>query len=213
MDAGAVARIDAQFRQFVDHSVAQGFNGIVVPGFLEYVTFVKVGDGHAVYPPGDPHVDRARAMVAAFGPVFRYAEDMGVRVFLLTDMLAVSPPLEAYLTRTVGGLDAADPRLWAVYQAGLAELFESMPFVDGLMVRVGEGGEVYAGTGWDYSSRLAVTTEASVRAMLRALLDTAALPGRRSSSAPGRWASAPSATCTPTRCRTRRSSAGSTIRI
>ena len=178
VDADAVARIDAQFRQFVDHSVAQGFNGIVVPGFLEYVTFAKVGDGRAVYPPGDPHVDRARAMVAAFGPVFRYAEDMGVRVFLLTDMLAVSPPLEAYLTRTVGGLDAADPRLWAVYQAGLAELFESMPFVDGLMVRVGEGGEVYAGTGWDYSSRLAVTTESSVRAMLRALLDTAGPAGK-----------------------------------
>ncbi|MDG4809426.1 hypothetical protein O7634_21985 [Micromonospora sp. WMMD1120] len=178
VDAAAVARLDAQFRQFVDHSVAQGFNGIVVPGFLEYVTFASVGDGRAVYPPGDPHVDRARAMVAAFGPVFRYAEEMGVRVFLLTDMLAVSPPLEDYLTRTVGGLDTSDPRLWAVYQAGLAELFESMPFVDGLMVRVGEGGAVYAGAGWDYSSKLAVTTEASVRAMLRALLDTAGPAGK-----------------------------------
>lgn len=178
VDAAAVARVDAQFRQFVDHSVAQGYNGIVVPGFLEYVTFAKVGDGHAVYPPGDPHVERARAMVAAFGPIFRYAEQMGVKVFLLTDMLAVSPPLQAYLTRTVGGLDAADPRLWAVYQAGLAELFESMPFVDGLMVRVGEGGAVYAAPGWDYSSKLAVTTEASVRAMLRALLDTAGAAGK-----------------------------------
>ncbi|MGN9809383.1 hypothetical protein ACTMSW_08500 [Micromonospora sp. BQ11] len=173
VDAAAVARIGAQFRQLVDHSVAQGYNGVVVPGFLEYVTFSKVGDGQAVYPPGDTHVDRAKAMVAAFGPVFRYAEEMGVKVFLLTDMLAVSPPLEAYLTRTVGGLDVADPRLWAVYQAGLAELFETMPFVDGLMVRIGEGGEVYAQDGWDYSSKLAVTTEASVRAMLRALLDTA----------------------------------------
>ncbi|SCL72172.1 hypothetical protein [Micromonospora chersina] len=178
VDAAAVARIGAQFRQFVDHSVAQGYNAVVVPGFLEYVTFAKVGDGHAVYPPGDPHVDRARAMVAAFGPVFGYAEEMGVKVFLLTDMLAVSPPLEAYLTRTVGGLDVTDPRLWAVYRAGLAELFESLPFVDGLMVRVGEGGEVYAGDGWDYSSKLAVTTEASVRAMLRALLDTAGQAGR-----------------------------------
>ncbi|MER7456660.1 hypothetical protein [Micromonospora sp. NPDC126480] len=178
VDADAVARIGAQFRQHVDHSVAQGYNGVVVPGFLEYVTFAKVGDGHAVYPPGDAHVDRARAMVAAFGPVFRYAEEMGVRVFLLTDMLAVSPPLEAYLARTVGGLDVDDPRLWAVYQAGLAELFESMPFVDGLMVRVGEGGEVYAEDGWDYSSKLAVTTDTSVRAMLRALLDTAGAAGK-----------------------------------
>ncbi|MEU8004873.1 hypothetical protein AB0B66_27245 [Catellatospora sp. NPDC049111] len=173
VDAAAVARIGDQFRQFVDHSAAQGYNGVVVPGFLEYVTFAKVGDGRAVYPAGDTHVDRARALVAAFGPVFRYAEDMGMKVFLLTDMLAVSPPLEVYLQRTVGGLDVADPRLWAVYQAGLVELFESLPFVDGLMVRIGEGGEVYAQNGWDYSSKLAVTTDAAVRAMLRALLDTA----------------------------------------
>ncbi|MFE0591220.1 hypothetical protein [Micromonospora echinospora] len=178
VDADAVARIGAQFRQFVDYSVAQGFNGVVVPGFLEYVTFAGVGDGHAVYPAGDPHIDRARAMVAAFGPVFRYADQMGMKVFLLTDMLAVSPPLEAYLTRTVGGLDVTDPRLWAVYQAGLAELFASLPFVDGLMVRVGEGGDVYAEDGWTYSSKLVVTTETAVRAMLRALLDTAGAAGR-----------------------------------
>ncbi|MEW2443799.1 hypothetical protein [Micromonospora marina] len=178
VDAAAVARIDAQFRQFVDHAVERGYNGVVVPGFLEYVTFAGVGDGHAVYPAGDPHVDRARAMVAAFGPVFRYADEMGLRVFLLTDMLAVSPPLERYLERTVGGLDPTDPRLWAVYRAGLTELFGNMPFVAGLMVRVGEGGEVYAGSGWDYTSKLAVTTPAGVRAMLRALLDTAAQAGK-----------------------------------
>ncbi|WBB71854.1 hypothetical protein O7602_19170 [Micromonospora sp. WMMD1128] len=178
VDATAVARIDAQFRQFVDHAAAQGYNGVVVPGFLEYVTFEKVGDGHAVYPAGDPHVDRARAMVAAFGPVFRYAEQMGLKVFLLTDMLAVSPPLEAYLHRTVGGLDTTDPRLWAVYRAGLAEVFAGMPFVAGLMVRVGEGGEVYAGDGWDYTSKLAVTTAEGVRTMLRALLDTAGPAGK-----------------------------------
>src|SRR4051812_14902099 len=37
VDQAAVDRIGAEFRQFVDHSVAQGYNGIVVPGFLEYV--------------------------------------------------------------------------------------------------------------------------------------------------------------------------------
>ncbi|GHJ44138.1 hypothetical protein Cs7R123_14800 [Catellatospora sp. TT07R-123] len=178
VDAAAVDRIAEQFRQYIDHAAAQGYNGVVLPGFLEYVTFAGVGDGHAVYPVGDSHVDRAKALVAAFGPVFRYAEDMGLKVFLLTDMLAVSPPLERYLRATTGGLDTADPKLWAVYQAGLAELFESMPYVDGLMVRIGEGGDVYAQNGWDYSSKIAVTTDASVRAMLTALLATAGQSGR-----------------------------------
>ncbi|MGY4645542.1 hypothetical protein [Cellulomonas sp. URHB0016] len=172
VDAQAVARIDGQFRQLVQHALREGYNGVVVPGFLEYVSFSGVGDGHDVYPAGDPHVERAAAMVKAFGPVFRYAHDMGMHVYLLTDMLAVSPPLEEYLDRAVGGLDVEDPALWSVYQAGLSELFDGMPFVDGLMVRIGEGGGVYQ-AGWDYSSRLAVTSPAAVRTMLRALLETA----------------------------------------
>jgi hypothetical protein len=177
VDQEAVARIDQQFRQLVQHALRQGYNGVVVPGFLEYVTFSGVGDGHQVYTVGDPHLERAQAMVEAFGPVFQYAADMGMRVYLMTDMLAVSPPLEAYLDRTVGGLDVDDPALWSVYQAGLAELFESMPFVGGLMVRIGEGGAVYQ-AGWDYSSTLAVTSETSVQAMLHALLETAAAHDR-----------------------------------
>ncbi|MEU0557301.1 hypothetical protein [Dactylosporangium sp. NPDC006015] len=178
VDQAAVARIDAQFRQFVEHSLAQGYNGVVVPGFLEYVTFALVGDGHAVYPAGDDHIARAQALVEAFGPVFRHAADLGMRVYLLTDMLAVSPPLERYLEREFGGLKVADPRFWQVYQLGLTELFQAMPFVSGLMVRIGEGGDVYRQPGWDYSSKLAVTGVDAVRAMLRALLGTAGAAGK-----------------------------------
>jgi hypothetical protein len=178
VDAAAVQEIADQFRRFVDHALAQGYNGVVVPGFLEYVTFDRVGDGRAVYPPGDPHASRAEAMVTAFAPVFRYAADLGLRVYLRTDMLALSPPLERYLERTVGGLDTGDARLWSVYQAGLAELFDRMPFVSGLVVRIGEGGQVYAQAGWDLSSRIAVTTPEAVRAMLTAFLRTAAAAGK-----------------------------------
>ncbi|GAA4251460.1 hypothetical protein [Dactylosporangium darangshiense] len=173
VDPTAVERISREFHQFVDHSLAQGYNGVVVPGFLEYVTFSGVGGGHAIYPAGDSHIARAEALTAAFGPVFRYAADMGMRVYLLTDMLSLSPPLERYLERTYGGLEVSDARFWQVYSLGLAELFQSMPFVSGLMVRVGEGGDVYKQAGWDYSSRIAVTTPAAVRAMLTALLKTA----------------------------------------
>ncbi|MDG4822791.1 hypothetical protein O7635_13125 [Asanoa sp. WMMD1127] len=170
VDQAAVRRIDEQFRQFVDHSRGQGYNGIVIPGFLEYVTF----DGLDVYAPDDDHRGRNEALVTAFAPIFRYASDSGMRVYLLTDMLALSPPLERYLKRTTGGLDTTDPQLWAVYQQGLAELFARMPYASGLMIRVGEGGAVYKQQGWDYESRLAVTTPEAVRAMLTALLDTAA---------------------------------------
>lgn len=171
VDAAAVARIGAEFRTFVEHSLARGYNGVVVPGFLEYVTFRDV-DG--VYPAGDDHVARAEALAAAFAPVYAYAADLGLKVYMLTDMLAVSPPLE----RRLGSLDTTSPTLWSVYQAALAELFERMPFVSGLMVRIGEGGDVYAQNGWDYSSKLAVTTPEAVRAMLRAFLGTAGPRGK-----------------------------------
>ena len=169
VDQAAVDRIAAQFRAHVGHSLELGYNAVVVPGFLEYVTFRD----RDVYPDGDPHVARAEAMAAAFGPVWEYAHDMGMRVYLSTDMLALSPPLRAYLERETGGLDTEDTRLWQVYQDGLTELYDRLSYVDGLMVRIGEGGAAYRLPGWDYTSEIAVTTPAAVRAMLRAFLAVA----------------------------------------
>ncbi|MFB4303134.1 hypothetical protein [Actinomadura sp. NTSP31] len=166
VDAEAAGRIGAQFRQFVDHALAYGYNGVVVPGFLEYVTFDGVGNGHAVYREGDAHIARARAMRSVFGPIWQYAHDMGMKVFFQTDMLALSPPLKRYL----GDIDTSSPRLWSVYRAGLHELFTALPYADGAMVRIGEGGGTYKLAGWDYRSEIRVTTVPQVRAMLTALL-------------------------------------------
>lgn len=174
VDGTAVGRIATQFRRLVEHSLAQGYNGVVIPGFLEYVAFRDLD----VYPDGDPHRARAAAMVAAFGPVWRYAHDLGMKVYFQTDMLALSPPLRAYLERTVGGLRTEDDRLWRVYRAGLAELFDVLPYADGLMIRIGEGGAAYRLPGWDYSSEIAVTTPAAVRAMLRSFLRVAGDAGK-----------------------------------
>ncbi|MGB3442702.1 MAG: hypothetical protein WBA97_28495, partial [Actinophytocola sp.] len=173
VDTAAVAEIATEFRAHVDHSLALGYNAVVIPGFLEYVTFHDLG----VYADGDQHVARAEAMAAAFGPVWRYAADLGMRVFLSTDMLALSPPLRSHVERAVGGLDTEDPRLWRIYQAGLTELYDRMPFLAGIMVRVGEGGAVYQLPGWDYTSEIAVTTPAAVRTMLRAFLAVAEKSG------------------------------------
>src|SRR5262249_42496031 len=106
VDQQAVARIQSEYQQFIDQALVRGYNAVVIPGFLEYLTL----PGPGVSPPGDPHVDRAKAMVAAFAPVWRYAHDMGMKVYFATDMLALSPPLKAYLQR-VAGLDATSLKL------------------------------------------------------------------------------------------------------
>jgi hypothetical protein len=178
VDQEALAVATKDFKAFVDHGVAQGYNALAINGFLEYLTFSEVGDGNQVYASGDPHRERALALREAFGPMLQYAHDMGMELYLKTDMLALTTPLEEYLTRTLGGVDAENPRLWQVYQAGLDELLTAMPYVDGVMLRIGEAGSVYDMPGWDYYSRLAVTTPEAVRQMLTAFTDTAAAHDR-----------------------------------
>lgn len=177
VDTEALAEDAEQFRTYVDHQLARGYNGIVMPGFLEYVTFDRVGDGREIYPDADgPHVARARAMREHFGPLWKYAHDAGMKVYLGTDMLALSTPLEDYLDEH--GLSAEDPALWDVYAAGLEELLEEMPYVEGLMIRIGEGGEIYQLPGWDYWSKIAVTTPTAVQEMLEAFTTVAEHQGR-----------------------------------
>jgi hypothetical protein len=212
VDQAALAAATDDFTAFVDHGVAQGYNALAINGFLEYLTFSEVGDGNQVYAPGDPHRERAIALREAFGPMLQYAHDMGMKLYLKTDMLALTTPLEDYLTRTLGSVDAEDPRLWSVYQAGLDELLAEMPYVDGVMLRIGEAGSVYDLPGWDYYSRLAVTTPDAVRQMLTAFTDTAAQHDREIIFRTWSVGVGTSGTCTPTPTRTSASSAVSTRR-
>ena len=168
VDQTALAAASKSVLEYAEHAVAQGYNAIAIPGFLEYVTFA----GLDVYDEGDDHVARAEAMRAAFGPIWQRVHDLGLKVYLRTDMLALTTPLEAYLQKHFD-LDAEDPELWDVYAAGLDEVYREMPYLEGVLIRIGEAGKVYDLSGWDYYSDLAVTTVPAVRAMLTAFTDEA----------------------------------------
>ena len=165
---------DAYFR----HLLAEGYTAVAVPGLLEYLTFSDVEDGHTVYPIGDDHVGRALAMRESFGPIWRHAHDLGLKVYLRTDMLTLSTPLQAYLEKRFGSLATERDGFWQVYAAGLDELYRVMPYVDGVVVRIGEAGRVYDLPGWDYYSELGVTTVPAVRSMLRTFVAQAERAGR-----------------------------------
>ena len=174
IDPAGMARAKLDWKRYIDHIRAYGYNGVIVSGFLEYVNFDGVGDGYQIYAADSPYRARHEAMVEQFGQMWKYADDLGMRVVFKTDMLANSGPLNDYVQRELGGFNVDDPRLWGIYQAGLAEFFENMPWVDGLMIRIGEAGSIYNMPGWDYSSTLAVTTVDSVRTMLEKFTATAA---------------------------------------
>ncbi|WP_109211059.1 MULTISPECIES: hypothetical protein [Microbacterium] len=167
IDEAALAEAYEDFDGFLRHSLANGFNAVAFPGFVEFVTFDGVADD-AVYPEGDDHRDKALALREAFAPFWERADELGMKVFLRTDMLALTGPLEQYLTEEFGSLDTENPELWEVYTAGLDELYEAVPALDGVLIRIGEAGPVYDVGGWDYYSALEVTSVDAVRTMLEA---------------------------------------------
>ena len=177
VDQRALATDFRDWETFLRHSLANGYDAVAWPGFIEYADFADAPDG-PVYPPGDPHVARAKALREAFAPFWERARQLGVRVYLRTDMLALTPALKRYFERTLGGLDTEDPRLWRVYTDELRRLYDQEPGLSGVLIRVGEGGSIYAEPGWDYYSALAVRTVPAVRSMLTAFTDQAEASGR-----------------------------------
>ena len=89
------------------------------------------------------------------------------------DQVRLDNALLQYLDERFGGLATEDPAFWEVYATGLDELYREMPYLDGVLIRIGEAGQVYDLPEWDYRSELAVTTVDAVRAMLTTLLDQA----------------------------------------
>jgi hypothetical protein len=174
IDTDKMADYVDQMEAYVSKMMSYGYNGIVINGFLEYVDFDTVGDGYQVYGDDSPYRPRQEALRQAFGTLFKQAHEQGMMIILKTDMLANSPPLQEYFKRELGGIDAEDPALWDVYRHGVAELFETFPYIEGLMIRIGEGGAIYNLEGWDYTSSLDVKTITAVHLMLKAFTDVAA---------------------------------------
>lgn len=179
VDPDELTRIDADWRTYVDRVAAWGATGIVVDAFLEFVNFDGVDDGRAVYAADAPLRARHEALRDAFRRLFSVADSAGMGIYLKTDMLALTPELEARLRRNGGTLDPSDPALWEVYAAGFDEVFRTLPAVAGVVIRIGEAGPLFNVDGLEYRSEMAFHRPEHVRAMLTGLLPTFERHGRR----------------------------------
>src|SRR5690606_8431539 len=65
----ALAAANREFDEFVRHSLANGFNAVAFPGFVEFVTFADAPGG-PVYDEADDHLARALALREAFQPMW-----------------------------------------------------------------------------------------------------------------------------------------------
>jgi hypothetical protein len=186
VDSAEFASLERDWRLHVERMLEYGNNTIAVPMLLELIDFdrVKRADGSpAVYAKDSAFRARHAAVRRHFARLFDWATQRGMRVFLDADMLSLTAPLGDHLRaqapdRGRVGIDTANPAVWDVYRAGLEELFEAMPSITGLVVRFGEGGDLYNTRGWPYRSEPAVRTRAALRAMLRGLLPAFEPTGR-----------------------------------
>ena len=173
IDKEAFVMVEKEFKAYVDLLAGNGINGLIVPFLLEFVNFDLVEDGEAIYGAQSNYRKRHLALRKAFRKLFTYASSKGVEIFLYSDMVILTPPLEAYLLNKLGSLDTSRQAFWEVYKKGLEELFTAFPEVKGAYIRIGEAGTIYNMKGWDYRSELQVKTGPAVRSMLRAFLEVA----------------------------------------
>ncbi len=180
IDQDALAAAFEDWELFLRTSVAQGYNAVAWPGFVEFATFENApGSPDAVvYPEGDPYLGRALAAREAFGPFWDRAAELGVKIFLRTDMPTLTPWLDRYFDQRFGGLATEDPAFWQVYADAATELYDAEPSLSGILIRIGEGGSIYQEPGWEYYSAIAVRTPEAVRAMLETYTAQAEASGR-----------------------------------
>ena len=147
VDAAAMQDVERDWRTYVQRMRDYGNNGIVVPMFLQLVDFDRI-DGATVYAADTRYRARHAAVRQHFGPLFDWASSRGMQVYLGTDMLALTPPLQEYLQRVAPapnavGIDVSSPAVWQIYRAAFAELFDALPSIQGVVIRIGEGGPLY----------------------------------------------------------------------
>ena len=145
VDPAGLAETKRDWKQYIGHIRAYGYNGVIVNGFLEYVNFDGVGDGFEVYGQDSPIGPGTRRWSNSSAP-WKYAADMGYGSCSRRTCFANTGPLNDHIETRTRRFDVNDPRLWEVYQAGLGGFFTNMPYVDGLMIRSGRSTIKPAGT-------------------------------------------------------------------
>ncbi|QIG43242.1 hypothetical protein G5V58_11175 [Nocardioides anomalus] len=168
VDADALADDYGEWDAFLRHVLADGYDAVAWPGFVEYADLPAASAEDR---------ERAAALRAAFEPFWDRAHELGMKVFLRTDMLALTPELADDLEQRFG-TDTEDPALWRVYTDALQRLYDEAPGLSGVLLRIGEAGSIYAEPGFDQYSALAVRTVRAVRTMLTAFTDQAEASGR-----------------------------------
>ncbi|MBT9131770.1 MAG: Xylan alpha-(1-_2)-glucuronosidase [Firmicutes bacterium] len=156
-----------RFKEFIRFTLKTGYNGIIMHELLHYINFDLVGDGYEIYPENCKFRIRHDKYHDYFFDFFMYAEELNKDIYVLFDAPTLTPPLKEY----VGEISAENPRIIDTLAKGVEELFQKYPMVDGVMIRIGEGGGTHDIQ--DYYSMIIFDTIASTQSLLDALIEVA----------------------------------------
>ena len=93
IDSAAYSREVQKMESYAGKMSQYGFNAIALPWFLEFINFDKVGNGNQVYGKESIYRDRHTRLSEEFNDLMKLADSKGLRSYLWTDMVALTPPL------------------------------------------------------------------------------------------------------------------------
>jgi hypothetical protein len=171
------AAVVGDWRRYLRRMHDYGSNGVVVEGFLELLTLDRL-EGPGVYSSDDPRRRQHEASRALFVSLIDDARALGMDVYLKTDLPAVTPALARHMRTELPGAGTGDAEFWQVYAAAFDELFERLPGLAGVVVRIGEGGPLFSTETAEPTSYVGVREPEQLRVMLRTLLPVFERHGR-----------------------------------
>jgi hypothetical protein len=167
VDQQQLAQGVARALAYIERIHAQGYTGIVIDNLMHLVTFERAP--LALYPADSPYRVRALIYRVAFSQLFERAAQLGMEIFVTTDMQWSTPPVRAY----AGRMSAANPQWADVNRWALEELFALFPQVGGLVVRTGEAGGAH-NQEVGYASHVLYSSTAGLRDLIATLLPVCA---------------------------------------
>jgi len=160
VDTDQLAESKVRFLRYLETLREAGYDAVTLDDVSHMVTL----DALRVYPPESPIFLRNSAYKAYFRDLIALAKQRGFRVFVTSDM----PFYTREIKKWVGEIEAQNPRLLTLQKAALTEMFESYD-IDGVILRIGEGGKAY-NLESGYQSAIVYTTPSEVHDLLIGIL-------------------------------------------
>jgi len=162
------SNIDLTFNNLktqIKFALKRGINMLDMGDFLHCLTFdnLEPGNPYSIYAVDSPFRLRHEKYREIWQNFTNYIKQFNFSTIIGTDMVPYTPAIFEYLG---GRLEVNNPKLWAVINASVFELFSQLN-VDGLQIRIGEGGEVGSG---NYTSKVLFRSIESTKYLISELL-------------------------------------------